>query len=102
MVFSPARGAFLIAVLALAGCGDRASLPVSAGQGEKPTLPASRTSLIPTINVADAKGWSTGAAPTAAAGLKVTAFAADLSHPRWLLVLPNGDVLVAESNAPER
>ncbi len=102
MTFSLARGALLIATLALGGCGDTASLPVTAGTGEKPTLPAPRSSLIPTVNVATATGWPANAAPTVAAGLKVTAFAADLSHPRWLHVLPNGDVLVAESDAPPR
>jgi len=58
--------------------------------------------LIPTVQVADARGWTPGSKPVAAAGLAVSAFASDLSHPRWLYVLPNGDVLVAESNAPPK
>ena len=86
----------------LAGCGDLARLPVSAGTGPNPTLPAARPALIPTVNIAPAKGWAAGSAPTAAAGMQVAAFATGLDHPRWLLVLPNGDVLVAETNAPPK
>jgi glucose/arabinose dehydrogenase len=70
--------------------------------GPNPTLPEPESSLIPTINVVTAVGWPRGAAPTAANGAQVTAFAANLDHPRWLFVLPNGDVLVAETNAPPR
>jgi len=65
-------------------------------------LPAPAHKLIPTIKIAPAKGWTPGAAPTAAAGLHVNAFASNLDHPRWLYVLPNGDVLVAETNAPPK
>ena len=61
-----------------------------------------RTGLIPTVNIAKAVGWPAGATPIATAGTRVQAFAADLDHPRWLLVLPNGDVLVAETNAPAK
>ena len=86
----------------LAGCGDLARLPVSAGTGPNPTLPAARPALIPTVNIAPAKGWAAGSAPTATAGTRVSAFATGLDHPRWLLVLPNGDVLVAETNAPPK
>jgi len=91
-----------LVVLSLAGCGDMASLPVSAGTGPQPTLPAPRQSLIPTVNIAPAKGWAEGATPQAAPGTRVAAFASGLDHPRWLYVLPNGDVLVAESNAPPK
>ena len=70
------------------------------GYGPSPNLPAPEKSLIPTVDIAPAKGWRTGQKPTAASGLKVEAFATGLDHPRWLYVLPNGDVLVAESNAP--
>jgi len=59
-------------------------------------------SIIPTINVVTAKGWAPNAAPVAADGMRVIAFALGLNHPRWLYVLPNGDVLVAETNAPKR
>jgi len=79
-----------------------ARLPLAAGTGPQPTLPAPRTSLIPTVNIAPAKGWPTDAMPLAAPGLRVGAFASGLDHPRWLLVLPNGDVLVAESSAPTK
>jgi glucose/arabinose dehydrogenase len=83
-----------------AACGATALYPINAGMGPNPVLPEPETSLIPTVKVVDAKGWSEGDAPTAPAGTRVTAFAAGLDHPRWLHVLPNGDVLVAETNAP--
>lgn len=82
------------------GCGGAARLPVSAGMGPSPEVPAPRTSLIPVVSVADAKGWDNGAKPNAMPGLTVTRFADKLNHPRWLYVLPNGDVLVAETNGP--
>jgi len=84
------------------GCGSAATLPVSAALGPQPTLPPPRKSLIPTVNIAKARCWPSNGAPTAADGLHVVAFARDLDHPRWLYVLPNGDVLVAETNAPVR
>ena len=89
-------------VNALAGCTDIARLPVSAGTGPQPELPAPRTGLLPTVHIAKAVGWPEGTTPVAAAGTQVQAFADDLDHPRWLLVLPNGDVLVAETNAPAK
>ncbi len=70
--------------------------------GPQPTLPPPQKSLIPTVKVAEAKGWHGDDTPTPAAGLAVKAFARGLDHPRWLYVLPNGDVLVAETNAPPR
>jgi glucose/arabinose dehydrogenase len=88
--------------LALAACSDRAELSVAAGIGPDPELPAPETSLIPTVNVAPAVGWADGAQPVAADGWTVAAFAEGLDHPRWLYVLPNGDVLVAETNAPAK
>jgi glucose/arabinose dehydrogenase len=88
---------------AFAGCGsDTARLAPAASEGPYPQLPEPNKSLIPTVQIAPAKGWPEGKTPTAAAGLRVGAFASGLNHPRWLLVLPNGDVLVAETNAPER
>jgi glucose/arabinose dehydrogenase len=80
---------------------EEAKLSVEDGTGPHPQLPAPNTSLIPTVDIAPAVGWQPGEAPTPAQGLAVQAFAAGLEHPRWLYVLPNGDVLVAESNAPE-
>jgi glucose/arabinose dehydrogenase len=97
------RVLLLLATLAaLPACGAKARLPVSAGTGAQPTLPPPRTSLIPLVNVVTARGWPPGATPRAAEGTRVAAFAAGLEHPRWLYVLPNGDVLVAETNAPPR
>ena len=89
-------------VLVLAGCGDQATLPIKAGMGPSPTLPRPHHTLIPTINIAPAKGWPAGATPVAAEGLTVSAYASGLDHPRWVYVLPNGDVLVAETNAPPK
>ena len=88
--------------VAVAGCGATAQLGVDAGSGLTPNLPPPQTSLIPTVHIAPAIGWPAGAAPQAAPGLHVVAFAAQLDHPRWLLALPNGDVLVAETNAPPK
>ncbi|MEJ0037522.1 MAG: sorbosone dehydrogenase family protein [Gammaproteobacteria bacterium] len=99
------RGGVVLPVLGaalLAGCGNSARLPVEAGTGPQPTLPPPNKSLIPTVNVAPARGWSQGNQPVGAPGTAVTAFATGLEHPRWLYVLPNGDVLVAETNAPPK
>src|SRR4051794_20601246 len=96
------RTALFAFALALAGCGDRARLDVAQGMGPAPTLPPPVQAPIPTVKVAKAVHWPAGAKPVAAPGLKVEAFARGLDHPRWLAVLPNGDVLVAETNAPKR
>ena len=99
----PVRAALALAVVAaLVACGDTAKLPDTAGMGATPTLPKPQGSLIPTVNIAPAKGWPAGMMPTAMPGLTVTALATGLDHPRWLYTLPNGDVLVAESNAPPK
>ena len=89
-------------ILNLDACGDVATLPEQAGIGPHPTLPPPNPTLLPTVNIAPAKGWPAGLTPRAAAGLAVNAFATGLDHPRWLYVLPNGDVLVAETNAPPK
>ncbi len=86
----------------LAACSDLAKLPVEAGYGVRPILPSPNQTLIPTVNIAPAKGWNAGDKPVAAVGTRVDKFAIGLEHPRWLYVLPNGDVLVAESNAPTK
>ncbi|MEW9902504.1 PQQ-dependent sugar dehydrogenase [Pseudomonas putida] len=86
----------------LGACGESARLEVSDGFGPLPRLPEPNKTLIPTVNIAPAIGWPDGATPTPAAGTQVVAFARDLDHPRWLYVLPNGDVLVAETNAPPK
>jgi glucose/arabinose dehydrogenase len=88
--------------IVLVACGDSAQLPEEAAVGSNPTLPPPNPTLIPTVNVAPAKGWPEGAKPKPAPGLESNAFATGLDHPRWLHVLPNGDVLVAETNAPPR
>jgi glucose/arabinose dehydrogenase len=96
----------LVLVIALAGglaaCGETSSLQVADGTGPSPKLPEPNKTLLPTINIAPAIGWPDGARPVAAAGTQVAAFAENLDHPRWLYVLPNGDVLVAETNAPPK
>ena len=89
-------------VVALAGCGETARLTVADGTGPSPQIPEPTRTLIPTLNVASAVGWKNGATPHGAPGTTVNAFAAGLDHPRWLYVLPNGDVLVAETNAPPK
>jgi glucose/arabinose dehydrogenase len=94
--------AVLAIALAVSGCGAAAKLRVEDGSGPNPKLPPPDRSLFPTVNVVSAKGWTGDAKPLAAQGLAVAAFARGLDHPRWLEVLPNGDVLVAETNAPPR
>jgi glucose/arabinose dehydrogenase len=91
-----------VTALLLVACGDTAQLPLSAGFGPTPALPEPHPTLLPTIEVARAVGWPNGLTPVAAPGLSVVAYARGLRHPRWLYVLPNGDALVAESDAPER
>jgi glucose/arabinose dehydrogenase len=86
----------------LAACGETSRLQVSDGTGPSPQLPEPNKTLIPTVNIAPAIGWPQGAKPVAATGTQVAAFAEDLDHPRWLYVLPNGDVLVAETAAPPK
>lgn len=83
--------------LALAACSQPAP-PAEHGYGADPQLPAPESNALPTVNTADAIGWAEGAAPTAPEGFTVTRFAENLDHPRWLYLLPNGDVLVAESS----
>jgi glucose/arabinose dehydrogenase len=91
---------FFFAAVIVAACGGSARLPLEAGIGPSPELPPPRKSLIPVVRVAKAEGWVTGTKPVAAPDLYVSQLAANLVHPRWLYVLPNGDVLVAETNAP--
>lgn len=92
----------VLASLTLSACGEKATLPEEAGIGPRPTLPSPSATLLPTVHIAPAKAWPAGATPTAANGLAVKMYANELDHPRWLYVLPNGDVLVAETNAPPR
>jgi glucose/arabinose dehydrogenase len=90
----------VVLVVSLAACGEKATLPLQVGAD--PALPQPAQTLVPTVKIAPAKGWPEGAMPKAAAGGTVTAFATGLEHPRSVYVLPNGDVLVAETAAPQR
>nr|WP_260306555.1 sorbosone dehydrogenase family protein [Variovorax sp. Sphag1AA] len=86
----------------LSACGETAKLPTEAGIGQTPELPPPVKTMIPTINIAPAVGWADAAGPTAPEGFVVTAFARGLDHPRMVYTLPNGDVLVVESNRPPK
>ena len=99
---TPYRTLLISTVLlaALASCGDTARLTVAEGSGPAPALPAPSSTLIPTIHIAPPAEWPEGQLPVSAPGTRVNVFADNLDHPRWLYVLPNGDVLVAETNAP--
>ena len=99
MTKTPALVSLGLAAL-VAGCGDTATLTVSDGTGPTPRLPPPNRTLLPTVHIAPAQGWRDGARPAPGDGVAVSAYASGLDHPRWLHVLPNGDVLVAESNAP--
>ncbi|WP_085809218.1 sorbosone dehydrogenase family protein [Sphingomonas sp. TZW2008] len=100
----------VLGLLVLAGIGvfvwlgwpDKARVDFAAVTGQRPQITNPRSQMIPTVKVAKAVGWPQGAMPTPAAGLAVQPFATGLDHPRWLYRLPNGDVLVAESNSPPR
>src|SRR4029079_3318198 len=96
------RTAIVIASLMLSACGAAARLAFPDGTGAQPNIPPPHHSVLPTVNVVKARGWPAEAKPIAAGGLTVTPFARGLDHPRWMYVLPNGDVLVAETNAPKR
>ncbi|WDZ52153.1 sorbosone dehydrogenase family protein [Acinetobacter vivianii] len=89
-------------ILIFTGCTPSSQYSISDSFGPQPVLPEPQSRLIPTVNIAPAKGWPKGKMPTTVEGLKVQAFASGLDHPRWLYVLPNGDVLVAETDAPPK
>ncbi|UXA54605.1 sorbosone dehydrogenase family protein [Xanthomonas prunicola] len=92
----------LMAFVVLAACGDTATLAIEQGTGPNPQLPEPVKRLIPTVKIAPVKRWAANAKPIAADDLQVAAFARDLDHPRWIYVLPNGDVLVAETAEPAK
>ena len=92
----------LAGLAAIAACGRGADYNISEGFGPDPVLPEEEKRLIPIVNIAPAERWGDGEMPVAADGMTVTEFATGLQHPRWVYTLPNGDVLVAESNAPAR
>ncbi len=87
---------------ALAACSEATHEALPSGVGGAPPLPPPEQSLVPTLNAAKAVGWESHEVPLAAEGFEVDAYARNLKHPRWLYALPNGDVLVAETNAPDR
>jgi glucose/arabinose dehydrogenase len=92
-----ARFVAVIGAVALQWRRLQGSAPAAAW-GAAPAIPEAKPQgAIPTLKMPTAQGWSEGQKPTAAPGLKVNAFAKDLDHPRWIDVLPNGDVLIAES-----
>ncbi len=88
--------------VSLFACAETSRVAPALGMGQAPQIPLPSPSLVPTISIAPAVGWPAGGKPMAAAGLAVNAFAVGLDHPRWIYTLPNGDVLVAESNAPPK
>ncbi len=89
--------------LTLAGCGGAPRAPDGSTFGPNPRLvEPHKNLLVPTVNIAPAVGWPAGSMPTAPAGFRVQAFASGLDHPRWIYRLPNGDLLVAETNAPPK
>ena len=94
-----------IVLAPLTGCAEIATTTMpttpSVGFGAQPILPAPQAKqLIPLVHIAPAKGWPANATPVPAPGLAVRPFASGMNHPRMLHLLPNGDVLVAETNAP--
>ena len=101
-------GGFAVAFVACTACSTIGPTKVPPTEspastiGANPTLPPPEKKLLPVVQIAPATGWPAQAQPTPARGVMVTPFAAGLDHPRWLYVLPNGDVLVAETNAPDR
>jgi glucose/arabinose dehydrogenase len=94
--------AIAAAIALLAGCGEHSLLAEGASVGPNPTIPEPHKTLIPTLHIAPAKAWPDGSMPRAMAGTLLTKFGSGLEHPRWVYVLPNGDVLVAESDAPPK
>ncbi|GAA4024499.1 sorbosone dehydrogenase family protein [Actimicrobium antarcticum] len=87
-------------VLVLAGCGEKAGIDPRQQVGREPVLPAAQNFLVPPMQVPKGTGWQGDAHPTVASGLKIEKIADGLQHPRQLLTLPNGDVLVVEANGP--
>lgn len=90
-------------VILLSSCSfDNTSIAIKEGMGTNPKLPNPNLEKIPTVSIAKAVGWQSNTSPTVNEALSINAFSTDLDHPRWLYTLPNGDVLVAESNAPAK
>ena len=98
----PFKAIIFTSLFTLAACSQEALLVNPAGYGPNPKLPPPHKKLFPTIDIAPAIGWMPNTKPIAAPGTEVNAFVRNLNHPRWLYILPNGDVLVAETNAPPK
>jgi glucose/arabinose dehydrogenase len=102
MVSASAVAVLAVGILVVVACtNEHADLPLDSTIGPAPVLVAQKHDLLPTVEVASVVGWQGDATPRPAPGLAVTALARGLTHPRMLYVLPNGDVLVAESNSPK-
>src|ERR1700726_3373304 len=95
-----ALGAVVMSIVPGSPC--HAAAPTANEYGPSPELVAPTKRILPTVRIAKAKGWSDDAKPQGAEGTTVTLYAGELQHPRWLYVLPNGDVLVAEAEAPSK
>src|ERR1700712_4136587 len=88
------------AALTFTGCGERAQLDPQTQMGNDPQLPAAKNFFVPPMQVPTGVGWQGDAHPSVASGLSIEKIAGGLMHPRQLLAVPNGDVLVVESNGP--
>src|SRR5438067_1731423 len=103
LILLVAAGVLLVGgVVYLARYAEQSKVPEAQEYGPHPVLPPPVQQILPTIHFAKAVGWPDGGKPRAAPGLGVEAFADHLAHPRWLYVLPNGDVLVAETSSPSK
>jgi len=100
--FIRAAAAAAAPLIVISACGAPSAATPASTVGPNPTLPAPEKSLIPTVQIAAVKGWPAGAKPAAPTGVAVSTFATGLQHPRWVYVLPNGDVLVAETDTPPK
>jgi glucose/arabinose dehydrogenase len=97
------NAALVLSFLGLSACSESSKIDPAVTFGKDPTLVEPKSTLIPNVNIAQAVGWSLGEKPdTPFSSMQVNRFATDLEHPRWLYTLPNGDVLVAESNKPQK
>jgi len=90
----------LACLMALSACGEKADISPKEQAGGDPTLPKSQNFLMPPIKVPSRVGWQQDQTPKVAEGLKIERIASDLQHPRQLYTLPNGDILVVESQSP--
>ena len=89
------------AILALTGCGSKATIDPRTQLGANPVLPEPQAYLVPPMDVPRAIGWAEGQMPVVPAGLHVEALATGLLHPRVVYVLPNADILIVEANGPK-